>query len=259
MSETELAGQQTAEGTQGTTGAEFEGANGQSAATNQTTSDGTGTEATFFDPNGLAPELLDQYKEMQRAFTKKTTAYSKDKHKVEAYNAFERDPLGTMAQLARQYGYSVIQGQQQQADGKPWEPQNWDEVTSRIKTEARNELLHELQPLLSEVKNLKERSTEQYMDANYPDWRKYEEDMRDLMTKHPTLAKDPDILYRMALPAGVIESRATKKALNKLQADTKGAQISGQGTVNKPTSKTPDGPLSFNQAVEEAKRRIASR
>lgn len=263
--------EQSTEGLQeGTTGGELDGETGQSVAENQTTIDGPGNEAqTFFDPQEyetLASQLpedirgqVDAYKKsLQAGFTKKSQEFAANKHKIEAYDAFEKNPQQVIQQLAQQYGYQLMQGAQQPED-QNWEPQDWNEVTTRIKEQARQEVLKDLAPYLNEVKQLKESTTEQYLDSKYPDWRNYEDDMRQLMESHPTLAKDPDTLYRMALPGEVVQSRAYKAALKKVQSQTQGAKVSGQGTVNKQTSSEPDGPLSFDQAVKVAKSRIQKR
>lgn len=254
---------------EGTTGGEPNGETGQSVAENQITNSGPGNEATFFDPQeyeALAAQLpddlrgqMDAYKKsLQAGFTKKSQEYASNRHKIEAYDAFEKNPQGVLNQLAQQYGYQLLQGgQQSQGDQQNWEPQNWDEVMERAEERAMQKVLQQLGPVLNEVKSLKETTTEQYLDGRYPDWRTYEENMRGIMEKHPTLAKDPDSLYRMAVPPEILQARATKAALKKIETQSQGARVSGQSTTSKSTSK-PTGKLSFNQAVEVAKQRMQS-
>lgn len=264
MSEPMQTEEQPTEGLPGATEGGLDGDIGQSAASEQITDSGPGSEATFYDPReyeALAAQLPDDLKSqvdaftksIQAGFTKKSQEYAANRHKIEAYDAFEQNPQAVIQQLAQQYGFQ-LQGNQQQPQ-QDWEPQNWDEVISRTKEETRQEVLKELAPYLNEVKTLKEQTTEQYFDTKFPDWRTYEDTMRDLIKNHPTLAKDPDTLYRMAVPPEVLQSRATKAALKKIETQSKGAQVSGQSSTTKPTSK-PTGKLSFNEAVQVAKTRL---
>lgn len=256
--------------TEQTTGTGTENFDGQSGAGEQTTGavggEGTGQQAatnyetTFFDPNDLDPALMPAYKNMQAAFSKKTAQYAADRHKVEAYDSFSQNPVGTLQALAQQYGFQLIQpGQQpQQAGGQDeWMPQTWDEVMSKAKEQATQEVLSQLQPLIGQVQQMRQSNVETFLDNTYPDWRQYEDQMSAILKNHPTLANDPGTLYKMAVPDEVIKSRATKAALEKIQANSANAQLSGQSTSHKPAPQRPAGPLTFNQAVEVAKQRIA--
>lgn len=264
--ETGQAEGQTIEGTLAapeTTGVESQGMEGQSIAGEQTTVSGTGNAAdavdTFFDPNDIPEELLPAYKNMQSAFTKKTQAYAAGKHKVEAYDAFEQNPVGTLQTLAQQYGFQLVQPNPEQSGGEQdFQPQTWEEVLTKAEQQAEQKVLKRLEPLIGKVQQLQQSNTESFLDNNYPDWRNYEDQMLGLMKAHPTLSSDPGLLYKMAVPDEVIKSRATKSALSKLQANTANAAVSGQSTTTKTAAQKPDGPLSFNQAVELAKSRIAS-
>ena len=248
----------TAEGTQSV--------EGQSSASDQTTvNSGTGTqqqqEQVFFDVNDLPQELLPAYKNMQAAFSRKTQEISADRHKVEAYNNFEANPLGTLQTLAQQYGYQLIQpnpNATQAEANQSFEPQTWDDVLTAAEKQAEEKILKKLEPLIGKVQELQQSNTESFLDNNFPDWRQYEDRMLQLMKAHPTLASDPGTLYKMALPEEVVKARATKSALNRLNANTQNATVSGQSTTTKQASNQPAGPLSFNQAVEVAKARIAS-
>lgn len=243
--------------------AESHGETGQSLAGDQTTEPGTGiaaqsSEDSFFDPDELTPELLPAYKNMQAAFTKKMQSYSADKHKIEAYNNFEQNPLGTLQMLAQQYGYQLMQpGNQQVDEQQDWSPQTWDEVLAKAEAQAEEKVLKRLEPLINKVQDLQQSNTEAYLDNNFPDWRQFEEGMHDLLKKHPTLANDPGTLYKMAVPDEILKSRAAKSALQKIQANAANAQVSSQSTTQQPASPNLNGPPSFNQAVEIARARIA--
>ena len=239
---------------------------GTEGGTNATETTPTGTQAaeeTFFDPESIKgkPELESAYKQMQRAFTEKTSSLKSQKQKVEAYDAFMANPLMTIRQLATQYGMTVAEAKavQQQASGTgEFEPKTWDDVFSRAKLEAKQEVLKELQPLFSEVKQVKQQSVEKTLDENCPDWRLYEDPMMDTLKQHPTLVNDPVKLYRLSVPDEVWQARATKEAVKKIEAKAKGASVSSGSNTSKPGNFTPSGPLSFDQAVVAAKAQLAA-
>lgn len=244
-------------GDQGTTG-------GQPAA-------GTQTEDTFFDPASIQgkPELEAAYKSMQRAFTKGMEGIKASKSKIAAYDAFNSDPVGQMQQFAARMGYKLTradaaqalenqnQGTQQQA--ADWEPKDWNDVLTRATSMAKQELMRELQPVLNEVKGMKQGSIERQLSEIDPTWQQYESAMMENLQKHKTLANDPAMLYRMSVPPEVLESRATQKALEKLQKKTDGTQAGGVSTTKgKNKSELPDKPLSFSEAVTAAKAKLAA-
>lgn len=237
----------------GTTAAAPQGSEGQSAARAQTTSTGpeSGTES-FFDPKSIEdkPELLSAYKQMQASYTKKSQKFKDLQKKIDAFEAYERDPQGTVKQLAAQYGYNLVQRDPkgEQDDN----PKTWADVYAK----AKKEVLKELEPMLGQVRELKQQNVEQYLDNKFTDWRTYEDDMLGLLQKHPSLATDPDKLYRLAVPEEVWEARATKAAMAKLKNTSDNGAISGASTTSKQTANEPTGPLTFQQAVEVAKARL---
>jgi len=242
----------------GTTAPAPQTAGEQSAPATQTTNTGPvqAAEESFFDPKSLdgKPELQSAYKQMQKAFTKKSQEIKAAKSKVEAYDSFIKDPMGTMQQLAKQYGYNLVQGNPQ-AKPEDNSPQTWDDVYSR----AKQEVLKELNPLLGEVKQMKQQNVEAYLDNNHPDWRTYEDEMTSLLSTHPSLASDLDTLYRMAIPSEVLEARAAKAAMEKLRNGSDAGKVSGTSTTSKTTtaSELPKGG-SFQDYVAYAKARLKS-
>jgi len=223
----------------------------------QTTQSGPATtaEESFFDPRSIQgkPELEQAYKQMQGEFTKRMQGIRSSQQKLEQYAAFERDPVGTIKALSQQYGLQVLQGQEQQS--KDFNPQSWDDVEQHFREKFRKE---ELTPLTREVRDLKRQNIEQQLDTKFPDWRTYEMAMMDVLKVHPTLVNDPDTLYRMAVPSQVLEARATKAAMEKLKAVTESSNVSG-GATPKQTTSEPTGKLTFNQAVEIARKRVNAR
>jgi hypothetical protein len=220
-------------------------------------------EATFFDPAELPDELKPAYKQMQKAFTKKTQEIAKHKQKVEAFDAFSKDPVGSLKAMAQRLGLQVVghgENPQQQAAAQPenWEPQTWDEVMARAKAEAKKEIMHEMSPFLSEMQNLKRTTLERTLDEAAPDWRMHEDRMVELLNEHPTLANNPEMLYRMAVPPDELQARATQAALKKLQAKASSAKAAGGSTTNKKPEVRQDA-NSFDEAVRVAQAELEAR
>src|SRR5688572_9913001 len=71
---------------------------GKSVDSTQTSVMAPVAEDSFFDPKSIEgkPELQAAYKQMQSAWTKKMQSVSSNKHKLEAYDRFEKDPVGTL-------------------------------------------------------------------------------------------------------------------------------------------------------------------
>src|SRR6476659_713228 len=96
-------GQATPDST-GTTGNAPNPGAGDSGRAAQTTGNGPVADAieSFFDPASIQgkPELEAAYKQMQSSYTKRMQELSKLRPKIDAYDRFEKDPLGTMRQIA---------------------------------------------------------------------------------------------------------------------------------------------------------------
>ena len=260
MTQENLDGQVT-EAPEGTTDVTPESDQGQSFdAQEQTTQGGpVQDEETFFDPASIQgkPELEAAYKQMQAAFTKKTQSIASQRERLKLLDSFERDPIGTLQSIVPQYGYTLTPAQQREAaKQQEWNPDSWDDVLTRAREEAKAEVMKELNPMFDEVKTMKRTAMESYMDNNFPDWRLYEDQMTSLLGSHPTLAKDPETLYRMAVPENVLAARAAKKAVNKMQSKASAAQTSGGSTTPKASS-TPKKARSFSEAVALAKQQLA--
>jgi len=232
---------------------------GQSVTSNQTTGNGSDAGESFFDPKSIEgkPELQSAYKQMQGEFTKRLQGIQTHQGKIDAYNAFERDPRGTMEQLARQYGYNMVQANPEQSQDAP-APSTWDEVYAEAEKRAITKLRQEFAPLSDEVQDLKRKSVESYLDKEHTDWRTYEATMVDTLKAHPSMANDPDLLYRMSVPPELTESRAMKAALAKIKGESTSSAVSGNKTTSIPTSDKPTGPLTLEDAVKYAKGKLAA-
>lgn len=256
MADPEATGGEAVAEPTGTTASATAGqANGQSGAPTQTTS--TGTEQggeSFFDYETIRgkPELESAYKEMQGAFTRKNEVFAKGRDKISQYDNFMANPVDTMRQLAQQYGYQMVQGQAT-ADGQPKTYENWDDVM----TEAKRQVMDELQPMFGEMQNMKKQNVEQALDNSFPDWRTYEDSMMENLQAHPTLVNDHKKLYQMSVPGEVLEARATKAALAKIQGTTE-SRIQGQSTTTQQAT-APKAAKSFEEAVVIARASLASK
>lgn len=227
------------------------------------------TEDTFFDPQSIQdkPELLAAYKEMQRNYSKKMESIKNARQKIEAYDAFAADPVTQLQNMARQYGYSLSRAEaadrlnqqngNQSQDLQGWEPKSWDEVIQRAEERAYDRIMQEQQPLLQEVQNLRKSNLEVFLDNNAPDWRTYEDEMMTTLREHPSLVNNPLALYKLAVPDDVLQSRATQRALKKMQDKGASASVKGASTTTKRAATMPDKPVSFDEAVKIAERELA--
>jgi hypothetical protein len=209
--------------------------------------------------------LKDREKQMMAAYTKKTQELAKDRQKIEAYNAFERNPEAVIRQIAQQQGFDLIpRGQQQQqsiVDTAGWEPQTWDEVLQRAEERATARIIEQLKPMLGplyeNLQQVKSQSIENQLSQIDENWRIYEDEIKSNMEFiKPDLLKTAEgikKLYRMSVPEEVFASRATQAAIKQFEAKTKAAQIEGKSKVNK-TAPSIGKIESFHDAVMAAKK-----
>lgn len=256
----------------------------QEGSASQTTGDGKAASAAT-TPNTAAEErfltlddvpeehrpyveglLKEREKQMMAAYTKKTQAIAAERQKIDAFNQFERDPIGTIQRIAQNYGYQVApagqpQQMQQPANGQDWEPQTWDEVLARAEERATTRIIETLKPVLEPLyKNLEEvksQGIEHQLSQIDDGWRIYEDEIKQNMQFiKPELLKTPEgikKLYRMSVPEEVFSSRATQAALKQFEAKAKNAQIEGKSKVNR-TAPQIGRIESFNDAVLAAKK-----
>jgi hypothetical protein len=225
-----------------------------------------------FDPgefkrltDSLPPELQHQARALQKglqgAYTKKFQEVAENRKKIEAYDAFSKDPATALQQMAQQMGYTLSRRDaQQMADNQSqnWEPQTWDEVMTKAEERATAKMMQQFAPLLGELQNIKRTSIESQLSEIDPSWQAYEEKMMGNLKQHPTLAADPAMLYRLSVPPEILESRATQKALARMQAKTESGKVSGPSTTNKTNDGLiPDKSMSFSEAVAAAKKKLA--
>ena len=222
-------------------------------------------EPTFFDPKTVPDELKSAYKQMQAAFTKSMQKASESRNKAQFYDQFSADPVGNMQRLAAQYGFQLTRAQAAQAaSGAPpedltnWQPNSWQEVLQLAEERAVQKVIGQLQPLVAEVQKGKKETIERQLSEIDPAWQQYEGEMIDLLKQVPGLAQHPEKLYRLAVPQEVAESRATQRALQRLEAKAKAsAGAGGSTTSRKPSVLEPDQRFtSVQEAAAWAQRKL---
>jgi hypothetical protein len=206
---------------------------------------------------------MPHYKNMQKAFSKKTQEIASFRQKAEAYDNFAKDPISNLQNMAARMGYKLQRADEPQA--KPvaddWQPQTWPELFDKLKgtiaPALRQEIMQEMQPAISELQRLRKTNIEKLLDDSCPDWRQYEEDMMSNLKEHPSLVNDPVKLYRLSVPQEVVETAAFQRALKKLEDKAKGSQTGGTSTTNKHQTPGPGNISNFDDAVKYAKARLA--
>jgi hypothetical protein len=213
----------------------------------------SGSEESFYpDPSQLPPELKEHYKGMQGHFTRRMQSLKSQQDKIAAYDAFSANPQETIRQLASRYGMTLQQAEQA---AEEFQPNDWKDVTNHV-TQA---VLSQLDPIFREVRSVKQNSIEAQLDATMPEWREYETQMGEMLTKHPTLSDDPVALAKMVIPDSVLQSKATQAAMRKLESKGKAAQVtSGSGTSKEANPLKPGKKMSFAESVAWARKKVAA-
>ena len=227
-------------------------------------------EPSFFDPKDLDPALMPAYKQMQGRFTKAMQDISGKRDLLQQAETFMADPVTGLQNLAAQHGFTLTRAQaaaqlQQAGGGGPpqWDPRSgeqppdWDTVLSAAESRARERLMREFGPVIQNVQRLQSESVEQRLNSIDTNWKTYEPTMRDILKQHPSLSGDIQTLYDLALVRdGVFESRAVRAAQDKMRASADAARVGGRSTTT--SQPAPKAVSSFDDAVEEARRQLAS-
>jgi len=220
-------------------------------------------------PEDVRKDVEAFHKSLQGSYTKKTQGIAETKRKLEAFDQFNRDPIGNMQKIAQQMGYRLTRAEAKEAiaeqqTGNGWtpeqgDPKSWGDVVNYARQSIMQELTGQLQPLVQTFRDIKKTSVEQQLAQIDPGWQHYEEQMMETLKEHPSLAKDPAKLYRLSVPSEVLESRAVQRALAKLEHKTESAKVSGPSTTNKKPNgiSMPDKPVSFAEAVKIAQAKLA--
>jgi hypothetical protein len=238
-------------------------------------------ESFYADFNSLPPEtqeaLRPHYKQMQAAFTRKAQDLAKQRQahsqKVQAYDQFMANPVENIMRMGAQYGLNltpaqaqqvVAQQQQNQGIAPDWSPGTWEEVFSKsgeyVKPTVENMIKEYLTPYQEKINSLEREVSEvraskvkKQLDSIDPNWQLYEDEMRQVLERHPSLANDIPALYRTAVPPEVLESKATQAALKKYEQKTQAAKIESSGNTRQ-SSTAKSGKMTFDEAFQAAKR-----
>lgn len=253
---------------------------GNPATTYQGGGQDPGTSDVVFDPEefkqlvgNLPDDVQSQvnalHKQLLADYTKKTQGVSEIRKAAEAYQAFQQDPHRTLQQVAKQFGYELSKPGQEKTSssesGNGWnpdsgdDPKTWQDVIGYISKSIENRIGEMLNPVFDEFQTVKKHSIESQLAEIDPSWQSYEDQMKANLNKHPSLATDPALLYRVSVPADVLESRATQRALKRMEAKAKSGELSGASTTTrKPKAGVePDKSLSFADAVNFARKKLA--
>ena len=221
-------------------------------------------EDAFFDPKSIQdkPELMAAYRQMQKAYTQKTQALAQNRRKVEAYDQFTSSPEA-VAQYLSSLGYQVNRAGQVVAsqaapaaggnpDLRPFEPQTWDDVFTEAERRLISRVQQQMEPVMTNIRETTAKNVERELAEIDPNWRLYEDEMKETLRTHPTLVKNVGQLYRLSVPEDVLRDRAVKEALTKHTQRTQAASVHGAGTTTR-TAPAPRKVNSFQDAVEVAK------
>lgn len=241
-----------------------------------TTTGGQPTEEHFFDPaefdrltaslpDDAKSQIIALQKQLQGSYTKKTQAIADNRKKIEAYNAFAQDPVSYIKQAAKQYGLNLTPATTTENAAKSWtpesgDPESWNDVVGFLLEKINGNLSEQIKPMVNEFQTIKKQTIETQLSEIDPTWTQYEDEMMATLKEHPTMAHDPAKLYQMSVPAEVLESRATQRALKKLEAKTKAANVGGTSTTTQKTNQDdmPKGKMSFADSVKWAKQKLAN-
>lgn len=224
----------------------------------------TTDEPSFFDPSQVPVELMPAYKQMQGAFTKKSTEVARNMDKVRAFDAFMGNPHNPeMVQFMAQHGYvpahQAQMGQQQQQPYQTGDegPESWDAVYQEAERRAEQRIMQRLAPYLGQVQAMGAQQVEAKLNQLDPKWREYEGEMMQIIQEHPSLVKHPDKLYRLAVPQEIFEARITQQVLDKYAKQGRHAATQTRATAPRSTPAKPKI-TSWDEAVADAQRRVRS-
>lgn len=185
---------------------------------------------TDIDLSTLPPEIAAQVeatkKLMQADYTRKTQAIAQDRQKVDAMNAFLSNPLHPDNQrFLAQYGYVLPNQSERQAtqSNEPYEPQSWEELLTKAAQMGRDLAMQEMAPITTQMQQMGVERVMSRLNQIDPDWRKYEAEMMQLLNQYPQMAREPDKLYRLAVPPEVMEARIFKTISEKYKGQAQHA------------------------------------
>jgi len=224
----------------------------------------------------VSPELEEERKNLQKVFTEKMQEVGGLRLKANLVDAIDRDPEATLAYLAEQYGIDLGGKTEPAPEGKKL---TFDDLPAKEDEDMASYLQrlvpHVVVPAVKEavqgvfeeqgkataaqrgastINQAGVKAVLEHLNTTYSDWATYEKEMIGLIMKHPTLARDPDELYKLAKgasvnPTDMARAKKTKKVVKKVASTSRPTKSMVVGTKGKK--------LTFDQAWELAKQTAA--
>ena len=212
----------------------------------------------------VSPELEKERKNLLKSYTSKMKEVGGLRLKANLVDAIDANPEAVLRELALRYKVNLGEAREvQRGEEEDLSPRKDEEmpayiarlVKGAVKT-AVSGVQEEGKRRVSEIEGrqalseAKINATLKYLDDTYDDWGLYEKKMIALVTKHPSLATDPDELYQLARGTGknlrVIAKAKKEKAVRKVKSGSRptGTVVTSQkGKIR-----------SFDEAWNQAKR-----
>ena len=215
-----------------------------------------------------APELTremiqgsKEFKELQAGFTKKSQRNSELEQQIQQYQRIVQDPLGhgisdaQLNQYLNMKGYELrklntqhendIYGDQSQATQDSQILQHMGPLQDRIDTMQR------------QMQNMVQQNVITELNDNFPDWHKYEDDIKDNLQRYPHLGQTKDgikQLYDLCVPPEVKEAAILEKMQGE-QAQKQALASASQPAATPPKAEPTDSSTAgnFAKSWEKAK------
>lgn len=238
----------------------------EQASTPSSTPPSQSSEDNFHDLSQYSPEVItaieSAHKNMLADYTRKTQAVASERKQYEQLkgivDAYNRDPVAFLTNLAQQQGYALTPAQaaqvaaQQQAQAQgDWQPSTWDEVLAKATEAAEAKLAAKYAPIEQMYRQNTAKDIETRLNAIDPEWKTYESQMEATLQKHPSLSGDLEALYELSVPKAVREARATQAAIAKMR---NAARLNTAETKSTKTNAAPapTGKISLEESFARA-------
>jgi len=214
----------------------------------------------------VSPELEKERKNLLKSYTSKMKEVGGLRLKANLVDAIDANPEAVLRELALRYKVNLGEAREvQRGEEEDLSPRKDEEmpayiarlVKGAVKT-AVSGVQEEGKRRVSEIEGrqalseAKINATLKYLDDTYDDWGLYEKKMIALVTKHPSLATDPDELYQLARGTGK-NLRVIAKAKKEKEKAVRKVKSGSRPTGTVVTSQK--GKIrSFDEAWNQAKR-----
>jgi hypothetical protein len=220
--------------------------------------------------SNLSPEAKAEndklYRELNKSYTQKTQALAEQRQKVEFVDQFmqmyQRDPDSALGELMKTLGYQpkaapAAQARPDAPGDANWQPKTWTEVLEKASEMAASKMRGEIQPVMEKYEELSTQTIEQKLNEIDPQWRLYEDKMRENMARYPDMVNNLADLYRISVPPEVQEKLAYNAAMRKLDGERQAGRVSGSASVPRAVDSGADI-KTFDDAVRLAQEKLKS-